>query len=815
MEAPQDGARGALQNAGELLGAKLAEAKQALLELHASGFDFTKIANDTGVNTRVLRSIYAEAGFPINAPPMQQQAEASKVAIEDASILGTPVTTTIDEQIATPTTQSKENDNLNGQPPITTTTSEKRIVTSPSSAPKTTKILGVNLQGKAAGAKAGESKIVDRKEYIARMLAAKASVSSKTSTAADSGSNLQATASSMSTIAPATTKPVVQPTAAKIRDTDMEVKRRAQTELARQKMEALKRRKSVQQDPPITKSNISDHQHQQLTAENKQEGLFSTPTIMPQPPPSHQGSYFSPASQKQPFSIPGLFMAPELSEAARLPQQFRSQAVGPAQRTDDRTTSGSGYQYPSSQGANLSGTVPSTTQATTISTIPAGAGTSVLQAVSSTPVLTPSKRQKAADFIDSPATRVKRPLGQQEDTSVIIDISEDESHDVSDDDSFGMEINDRLAGPAKKSSIDLSGIRKQKSMRDLPPLTDLPPRKKPPVMTPPAAQTPGQIKDAKELKMEIETMNRKIAELEQRRQAKRNISRAQTPGTSGHAPISTPPRDPSRSANGSAPASVSAAEPTPGSSELNSTRQSSSAAPEAKVPAMEDQLTVERRLKEIELAKAEAEQSLAADVILTSEENRGSQEEKSEASIQEEQSSQQDAQGDFREEEEHRFQHQESALISNSEQNGFQGDRQVAEENDNHQARRDASRLLLQQKEQKRLEREDQSPLEEQQQGLDEQRRLRRTQIEAGLPVLDETMEKTRQKLESLKKEIADLEKQIQEGVQGRKLLMEELVNLYQATDALRSSETARPLSTEDVETRLAEREGVQGKCAR
>ena len=796
------------QNTNVLLGETLEEAKKALLELHSQGFDFTNIVNTIGVNTEVLRNIYAEVGIPVtSASPMQHQTTKLNVVAGDAPKSRLPVTVNVD-QTPKPALQSKtKNGNFNSRPLTTTAQDEQSSVTSPAATKKTTNTSSTKVQGKASGVKAGESKVVNRKEYIARMLAAKASVSSKTSAAMEPEPPVQRTALQTPPIVlPVTNQPVVQPTRGRKVDTDMEAKRKAQTELARQKMEALKRTKSVQHESQTVKSsepahqNHQNHQNRQPVVEHKQESFFGSASTVPQPPnPSHQGSYFSPASQKQPFSIPGLFMTPAPSEGTTPAQHFASQAFAPTQGRDDRTTSGSGYQYPFAQGADHPSKVTTPTLATSIPMASAGAGTSALPAVSTAPVSTHRKRQKASDFIDSPSTRVKRPLGQQEDTSVIIDISEDESNSLSDDDSFDMETDDRPHGTPKKSNTGDFGFGKQKSIKDLPPLTDLPPRKKPPVMTPPAAQTPGQIKDAKGLKMEIELMNRKIAELEQRRHAKLNTSRTQTPRISGDAPVASPPRETSQGITDSSKASVIAAEPKSDASDFDSTRQSSSAAAETRESATtEKQLIAEQRFQEAELTKAKAEQSLAAEVALASEEDRRLQEETLQASTRGQASVQRDKQG--------QIQGEERTQLQDLDQQQFQG--HEAQENQVSEVEQQTDRLLHQEREQKQSYEEEQRRLHEEQQKLID----RRSQIEAGLPVLDATVARTKHRLESLRWEIAELEKEIQDGVEGRRSLIEELTSLSQATEVFQLSKDKRLPGTE-IKQEGTSRGETQGKC--
>ena len=781
-----------------LLEETLEKAKKALLELYSHGFDFTDIVETIDVKSEVLGNIYAEVGIPVTASSRtQRQDTRPHVTSGDDTKSRPPMTEDVDQIPPTPQESKVTAGNLNSSLSATTAKDGQSSVRSPAAAIKTIKTSNTNFQGKGPGIKVNESKVVDRKEYIARMLAAKAAVSTKTSAATEPEPPVQANPIQTPPITlPVTSQAVVQPIISRTIDTEMEAKRKAQTELARQKMEALKRNKGIQHGSRTIESGEPPHQNQhdrEAVTDRRQGDLFNTASTVSQPPmPGRQGSYFSPASQKQPFAIPGLFMTPDASEKTANAQQFTSQSFTLSQRIDDRIVSGSGYQHPPAQSVDLPSKDIATTRESSILMASADAGTPTLPAVSTAPVSTNRKRQKASDFIDSPSTRVKRPLGQQEDTSVIIDISEDESNNHSDDDSLDMNKDDRPHDTPKKSHTGDFNSNKQKSIRDLPPLTDLPPRRKPPVMTPPAAQTPGQTKDAKGLKMEIELMNRKIAELEQRRLAKLNTSRTQTPVTSGHAPFSSPPHEPSQGSTDASKALAIAVELKSDASELNSTRQSSSAAAETREPDTEEQVIAEQRLQEAELAKAEAEQSLAAEVAL--EEDRRLQEETLQATIREQASSQQN----------------EPRHLQGEERNQLQGPDQqqshtnVAQESHAFEIEQQADRFLRQQQEQE----QEQSHMKEHVRLQEERQKVldRKTQIEAGLPVLDATVERTRQRVELLRGELADLEKQIRDGVEGRRSLIEELNSLSQATEVLKVSKDRRSPSDE------VEKDETQGK---
>ena len=59
-----------------------------------------------------------------------------------------------------------------------------------------------------------------------------------------------------------------------------------------------------------------------------------------------------------------------------------------------------------------------------------------------------------------------------------------------------------------------------------------------------------------------------------------------------------------------------------------------------------------------------------------------------------------------------------------------------------------------------------------------QQRLERRAAIEAGLPILDAEVEKTEQKLLLLRRQVEDLELELERGIKGRRDLVEELQGL-------------------------------------
>lgn len=745
------------------------------------------------MDAAILRLLYAEIGIAIDSSPSSQLQRELEVTARETSTLETA---TVQEEanpkeaILNAETQDKDARNFARNSSILAIANEKNAVTTSNTVNAPKKASMSTASAKTSVLKAGESKPLDRKDYIARMLAAKTgkpiastspSTAMKSSAVAnvDSGSQMPISGaavlpsnSAAKFVAPAIDEPmqdkpsIVLPQSHSD-DRDIDAKRKAQTDLARQKMEALK---SQRQTMKVTGSTESAN-HDQIArpATNAQPLTVAPVTIPPQPVPSRQGSYFSPVSQKAPFSIPGLFMKSASMDSVK-PLE-----IG---QTQHSATVVQGQQ-------ERSAPAPSLDQATEVDQAPSAApidspvADPKKKAVivdPAAPAITHRKRQKAADFLDPPITRIKRPLGQQEDSSIIIDVSDEDIASSSDSDSMDMDIADDQEPASKNARVDDFGNSQRKSIRDLPPLSDFPSRKRAPAITPPSAPTPSQAKDSKGLKtkeMEIERMNRKIAELEQRISAKKTTSRAVTPGSSGNTTVSPAPNDISQ--DDEAVYEVKEApEAADRDGEGGRTRRSSLSTTDHV-----DTVTAERKLLEVERAKASVERSLAAEVARASNERLPQQETVHTAQAQEHPTLQEDLQ---------RANASKNARQHTTKQEQTHGER-------DHQAHDEAislptkTDLHFRHLEKQDLHKVQQSSDREEEQGEipEEQRHARRLAIETGLPMLDATVEKTKQKLESMRKEIADLEREVQKGIDGRKALVEELKSLSQVTESPRA----------------------------
>ena len=658
-------------------------------------------------------------------------------------------------------------------------------------------------------------KALERKDYIAQMLAAKAgklmptsNTPSPSTTSVTNGAIITTQTAPPVDLQNANTLEerhvsVSQSVAPVIhqgfRDTSaeqnasVEAKRKAQTDLARQKMEALKNRNASRQNIPITNS-VATRPHPLPSIPPPSvldEDLTSGAQMHDPARTTSHSSYFSPTNNGQPFSIPGLFMAsprPSIAMNTEQPINSASQTAPPQDSHGTASfTSVDAVVHPQLTLAQPTA-IPSNEKPSSM--FPEA----VLDrlASSASKVNEPRKRQKASDFIDSPPRNVKRRLGQKEDVSVIIDVSEEEVSISSEDEADAMEIEQdpSVNIDSRQPPLHDAGTGKLKAVRDLPPLTDFPTRKKMPdnsaLATPPAVQTPGKAKEQEGLKTkvkEIELMKRRIVELEQRNKAKQTFSRAQSPGTPGYSRSSPRPTEPTVGVNEHSSTDVITKLPI---GALQGQAQAQTHAPTP--PLAESTRGVTAREETLEQREKENDLVTAASVILQAVDKLVSDEERQEQST-----------GQYSRELEPAQIDTNGPKIGQITTIEERQQRQVVEQQVEQRAetsvQTDRSRVTvtpvskaepLTAERGVKIVESVSTGLENSQstEGMiadEEQRRRRRAEIESGLPVLDASVERTRQKLQLLRKQMEDLESEVQEGIEGRRMLLDELVGLSPA----------------------------------
>ncbi|KAJ5134183.1 hypothetical protein N7526_005548 [Penicillium atrosanguineum] len=408
------------------------QAQGALLSLAPHNIRYHELIAE-GINPAILKRLYEEVGIKITTPQREEP---------------TPTTTasgnSLKASIASPRT-------------IEVPTSEKNQKQTPST-----------VQSIASPAsQSDEGKPLERKELIARMLAAKAA---KVSEAKIEQTPTQTSASVASTSSNGTSgKEIAVP----VRE-----RNKAQTELARQRIEQLKKQALLKRQQQAEQQ--AQQQAQQLTLPGKsvQDAQFAdlsepvAPAVqhpLPVRPPVPQSA--EPQSA-EPASIPGLLMTGSQQD--------------------------SGMQTPVEATPTI--------------------------VVDSTPVsrATQRKRPRAADF-DEPAAIPKRHSSQAvahhgPAEKLIIDISEDE-YLYGDDEEDNMDVD---SNPDQGAShlVTIETAR---------PLLHKYPSTRASTSTPQGSYRPGDQEHIRKRESEIEAMHRKIAELEQKRKAKLAASRTQSP----------------------------------------------------------------------------------------------------------------------------------------------------------------------------------------------------------------------------------------------------------------------------------------------
>lgn len=815
-----------------LVDQKIEEAKQALRDLLSQGFDFDRIVS-AGLNPDVLRELCNKIEGPVTASSDLLRSKIIKAGVVDVP------TESAAPKIYDPHTQLPQKDlegavldndtiphlvteevKINSQPTLTVANNEERSMGSQASLAKSSKSSKVNTLGKASAIKAGVTKILDRKEYIARMLAAKAGkravsasipVSSHTPAILDTAQYAQVRSSATAApIIPATDSqaascPADTTLGSQKEDSNVEAKRKAQTDLARQKIEALKLRGSFQQQAPSTTRSDVRSNSQQSPVEEVPNISAEGSAPSSRPLPSRQSSYFSPASQKPPFSIPGLFMTSDALEPASPSKRLTNENLAVSSQRVGDAPFGSSHEGLRPQAA-VSAQSPAVEKISSLMQISFGSNSALPATIS--PTSSSRKRQRASDFIDSPSSRLKRPLGQQEDTSVIIDISDDEvSNDTSGNDSLDTAgCRDSIPG---KSQVTASGNGKKDTTNNLPPLTDLPQRKKSVMITPPAAQVSAQSGDINGLKskeMEIQVMNRKIAELEQRIaiKAKQTTSRSHSPGTSSRLTISPPPGGASHQIKEPPHIPLNLSNLQNGDVARVENRESLDALAETIEIVAADQLNAEQQLEQVEQAKAEAERSLAAEakkILAAAADQPLTREKRLRTPQAEEQSNSWEGEQRSGDEEQEQGQVEEERGL---------------EESQSRQARREETKRSRQEEADCYLGKQEQTLAQQEQERkrtLDNQRQARKSEIESGLPLLDAEVERTRKRLESLRQEMAGLETQLQKGIEGQKDLIAELHMLSRSRETLPGPMDLISCNVNDVAKQSLSTEESPGMC--
>ncbi|KAL9596274.1 MAG: hypothetical protein Q9219_005904 [cf. Caloplaca sp. 3 TL-2023] len=426
--------------------------------------------------------------------------------------------------------------------------------------------------GKMTVSKATQ-KPVDRKDYIARLLAAKAGKAlptinaSKPSPDPASQESLQNSSAKAQDEESNVTKPNLAQVPnnetldkagdssdmikdnATLKSVTVEVKKREQTELARRKIEELRKRsEALKKAPPpvneaLSPSSLEEKHPIQAPAMIPPERNATPFTSPPQFQNISQHSYFP--LQNAAFAIPGLFLSsqqtqPDLQSEIS-PQKIASAATKLASFPGPEIFKGVDTSITPQPSVSVTETsAPFANEPKNVETAPA-AGIEIPK-----PVTSLRKRPTAVDFIESVPSKSRKIGNAKADNRVIFEVSDDEGdeplHNTSEIQLNGQE-GMKLSQVEENQNPHTERIERA-NFRQHPSLSDL--RVKSEMMrstatsSPQTVQIPLKLKEPEGLRSkeeEIARMNRKIAEMEQRRKSKQVASRAHTPGT----PIQTIP----------------------------------------------------------------------------------------------------------------------------------------------------------------------------------------------------------------------------------------------------------------------------------
>ena len=584
--------------------------KLVLRELHKENIRFVNLVGE-GINPSLLKELYDEIGIRTTefiSPKDQQTSDLEPAYTVNANSdsttsnfnalipsLSKPTVTSaiqptsITSTITNPVLQIKALTNLphgrRSPPPgaLDMSTGDQAISIALSSSRKS-KPTAYNSN--KALHNPNTDRALERKDYIAKMLAAKAG---KGTTAKGPKPVVSSGSETLPANQKTTTANADRPTTLKVFEPEMkqdinntqeelEAKKKASTELARRKIEALKIRSTDTQgtnfqgniDAPLASMTLM---HEPSQASEITLGQPAGRPILPgdvQLPMQYVVSsvsnveqytpatpFFAPLEQRPMSGLPGLpglsmsypsFTAPTTIEQPARNQIIKSPSSSPSSLTSERGISITHDLSPqqsnltSSKKTQLSSRKDSLTTAeeSLINTdmkpeylvddiAVTSPSTTVVMSESQS---NPRKRATASDFIDNQTDSVKLQRGPK--GRVVIEVSEDEDPNEED----AMEL-DKTLEPDHIESRNTAETRdyKAKAGRDIPPLSSIPTWSKASVTsttsTPPPVQTPGKSSEPEELaraEEKIRLLKQMIAEREERQRAKHtSISGGQSP----------------------------------------------------------------------------------------------------------------------------------------------------------------------------------------------------------------------------------------------------------------------------------------------
>ncbi|GLA39887.1 hypothetical protein AnigIFM63309_007491 [Aspergillus niger] len=449
-----------IPSGGRSLAQLRVQAQGALLSLAPHNIRYAEFVGE-GINPVILRQLYEEVGIKIATP------------VQDVSTPSASSATSLESDRSS-TSQSGE--------PEQGSHSIIKLVADQSSA----------SQSKASDLPSDTTKPMERKEVIARMLAAKAAKGAGAPGQVQTPAAKESSASEDSALPDAEKNAIIpsQDGQIKEKETRVKEKNKAQTELARQRIELLKKQGLMRNGQKSQSDSVPPEKPQPLINSGTELSSTSTPMPIQHPLPERPPDPEPNVSAR----IPGLFMTEQEPETVQTPSISATQ----------------------------------------------GATDAVSQSR-----LNQRKRPRASDF-DEPVPIPKKTFNNgashayPETQRLIIDISDDDEF-YGDDEHDNMDLDP----PAGKDVHDVEGL-----LRTYTPSVDILPQR------PATASSLGFSNSAtpqslrnndqehqehlRKKDLEIKAMHKRIAELEERKKAKLAASRTQSPRPSD-VPDSSPP----------------------------------------------------------------------------------------------------------------------------------------------------------------------------------------------------------------------------------------------------------------------------------
>ncbi|MCJ1385177.1 hypothetical protein MMC17_008298 [Xylographa soralifera] len=592
------------------------QVKSALLHLHQGQIGFASLLAE-GLDASILKGLYHDIGIQVTGGPtksgsLSPTGQSSLQSTISESILPNdikPLPESSLSSLATSTSspnftrphkfsgpgssalekQSTRSQGIPGSLAVAGPASSEALKGTQSSSHLATasqsaklNIVGLN---KTPAIVASGDRALERKDYIAKMLAAKvgkatALKSPKSVEPAKALKVLPAQGIDPADIVAATTlsdsslsfSSILPPNT----QDDVEAKKKASTDLARRKMEALMSRSIEPNTAPTNRVAVSQTEEllsQIVSPVSREESVRPTgqSSVPPQTQTVEQAivfseslsqqytpatPFFAPLERKSTMGLPGLSMSYPSDSSPTAPRESTSHMdIAAAHQTLPLSTLEQNNRTRSVTPPRPEVSVAQTTTKPTNSIDDRMTG---LDAVSTVDIASPvisRKRATAADFIDGPAENMKRRAGSNGHIEVVIEVSDDEGL-VEDGD---MDIETVVQDSSAEVLHPTGG--KSKAIRDLPPLTNFPSR---PIASntaytnsPAPVQIPGKSGEPKELTQteeKIRLLKQMIAEKEERQRAKLTSSGAPSPGPTTlrfqNMPIIREP-SPTRSSSGS------------------------------------------------------------------------------------------------------------------------------------------------------------------------------------------------------------------------------------------------------------------------